>query len=372
MDREQIEGVLLGKKNSIKEEKTLNIGIDTGFGNGVASWEDGKLLIPSYIREIRKREALENSKMIKEENIKNGKELIVRYIERAEEGNLNVKEKYFYVGNINFKKDRNARRLLTTKRVGNLKYLIQILTLIGVATDEEEINVNLSMGLPVKMKGEADALKKWLIGKYEIAFLCGGEEVVRKIKIEKVLVLPQALAPVFSLGDKYIGKRIVSVDLGHYTNDMCFWTGRTTDINKDYCGNGFYLCYKEMETLLLEDSNITELTTSLHETYIQEALEKGKFTLYNFENDVKEYQEEILESYAIDVVETIATNYETVFDFMDFLLLSGGIIENKEFVNMIIEEIEKYKIKIIIPEEPQYAVAKGLYKFLKKVIKSKK
>ncbi|MGG5462581.1 hypothetical protein [Clostridium sp. B9] len=363
------------KKKFGIESDILKIGIDTGFGYGVSYWgEENKLTVPSVIKEITKKEALEQSKEIREENIRNGKELIIKYTEKTgEEDKIIEIERYFYVGDITLEKDSKAKRVLTTKRVGNIKHLVQILSLIGVATDEEEIEVNLSMGLPVKMKGEANALKKWLIGEYKIAFLNRGKDIERKITIDKVVVLPQALAPVFSLEEKdYIGKMIVSADLGHYTNDMCLWTGKGTDKEYDYCGDGFYECYNEMRKILLNDTNIMEVTTTIREKDIQEALENGRVNLINGKNEVEFHREKVLKDYAIRVVEDIITMYETIFDDMDFLLLSGGIIENKDCVKMIIEEIEKYKIRILMPEEPQYAVAKGLYNYLVRVLESKK
>ncbi|ELC8424652.1 ParM/StbA family protein [Clostridium perfringens] len=362
MSREQIERVLFEKKGDIIEEKILNIGIDTGFGYKVSYWDNGKLIIPSLCKEISKREALEQSKRIKEENIKNGKQLIVRY-KYLEEGLYNsviLNEKYFYVGDITLEKDTKAKRVLTTKRVGNLKHLIQILSLIGIATDEEDINVNLSVGLPVKMNGEAQALKKWLAGKFEISFLCEGKEIIRKINIEHVEVLPQALAPVFSL-EEYIGKKIVSVDLGHYTNDMCFWTGRSKREYLDYCEDGFHIYYNEMRKMLLNDTNIIEVTTTISEKDIQEALENGVVNLINGENDVEYHREKILKDYSIRLVEEIVTMYETIFDDIDFILISGGVIENNSFINTFMKEIEKYRMKILMPDEPQLAVAKGLY-----------
>lgn len=219
------------------------------------------------------------------------------------------------------------------------------------------------MGIPIKMKGEAKALKKWLAGKFEISFLCGGKEIIRKINIEHVEVLPQALAPVFSL-EEYIGKKIVSVDLGHYTNDMCFWTGRSKREYLDYCEDGFHIYYNEMRKMLLNDTNIIELTTTIREKDIQEALENGVVNLINGENDVEYHREKILKDYSVRVVEDIVTMYETIFDDIDFILISGGVIENNSFINMFMKEIEKYRMKILMPEEPQLAVAKGLYNFV--------
>lgn len=355
MSREQIERVLFEKKEDIIEENTLNIGIDIGFAYLASFWKDGKLTTPSLCKEISKKEALEQSKVIEEKNIKNGRQLIVKYKDFD-----NKDEKYFYVGDITLEKDEKARRVLTTKILGNLKYLVKILSLLGVTTDEEDINVNLSMGIPIKMKGEVQALKKWLAGKFEISFLYGGKEIIRKINIDTVSVLPQALAPVFSLDD-FIGKQIVSVDLGHYTNDMCFWTGGSKRDDLDYCEDGFHTYYNEMRNMLLNDTNIIELTTTIREKDIQEALENGVVNLINGENDVEYHREKILKDYSIRVVEDIVTMYETIFDDIDFILISGGVIENNSFINMFMKEIEKYRMKILMPEEPKYAVAKGLY-----------
>ena len=346
---------LIEKKEHIIEEKTLNIGIDIGFAYLASFWNGGKLTIPSLCKEISKKEALETSKVIAEKNIKNGRQLVVKFrdVDKKE-------EKYFYVGDIALEKDDKVRRVLTTKTLDNLKYLVKVLSLLGITTDEEDINFNLSIGIPVKMKGKAQELKEWLTGRFEISFLCRGKEIIRKINIENVEVLSQALAPVYSL-EEYRGKQIVSVDLGHYTNDMCFWTGGSKRDDLDYCGDGFHQCYNEMRNMLLNDKNIIELTTTIREKDIQEALENGVVNLINGKNDVEYNREKILKDYSIMVVEDIVTMYETIFDDIDFILISGGLIENNSFINMFMKEIEKYRMKILMPEEPKYAVAKGLY-----------
>ncbi|EJT5937324.1 ParM/StbA family protein [Clostridium perfringens] len=353
--------------------KTINVGIDSGFGYGIGVFENGEACVPSYITEISENKAREEAMNITLDDIKGtDKEnsLIVKFseVEKSEDGKETIvkKEKYFFVGDVAVKVNPNTTRALTTRRINNPKHLVQVMSLIGLATgdfdkSETEINVNLGMGLPIKLKNEGDNLRKWLKGSYILSFLYNEGELIRKINIDTVSVLPQALAPVFSLDD-FVGKKIVSVDLGHYTNDMCFWTGGSKRDDLDYCGDGFHQCYNEMENLLLKNSNVTELTTTIKEKNVQEALETGVVTLRGKNKiEVAELQKEILEEYSMRVVEDIVSKYEMIFDDIEFLLLSGGVINNENFVTMMRERAEEYKVPVATPEKPQYAVAKGLY-----------
>lgn len=349
------------KKTQVKEVSNMNIGIDSGFGYGIAVTDDKKIIIPSFITEVSEREAKAEAEDIKESEVENTTALVVKLSPLEEKG----ENKFFFVGDLVTQVKPDVKRELTTLRINNEKHLVQILTLIGLSSDEDKITVNLGMGLPNKLKYEATNLKKWLSGTYKISFLYKDMEVEKTINIDTITVLSQSVACIFSLPEEeYVGEKIISEDMGHYTKDSCLWTGRHADDDFDACGNGFFKCYKKMQTKLLKSSNIREITTTIKEKNVQEALETGSVTLRNGTNDVREMQREVLEDYAKEVVQDVVTEFESIFDDIKFLLLSGGVVNNKEFVEMVKTNASDYGIEIKVPDEPQLAVAKGLYNFV--------
>lgn len=336
-----------------------NVGVDTGFGFGLMKCADKEIKLASYIHKIREEEAKTISSTIRAEEVLSGKKVVVKIYGEVKENGETEAPAYFAVGDFVTKIKPEATRYVTLKRVGDKKHLAQLLTLIGLAFETQECKVNLGMGLPTVLRHQTEDTKKWLKNKFKISFLYNGGELLRDIVVENVEVIGQAVAPILTLDDDLLPKNILSIDLGHNTNDFCLWQDGIMPENYRQASQGFRKYYTVMEEKLLKEYK--DKAQRFSETRLQTAIETGKVTFRNEVSNVENLQKEIFEDYAEELRESITSNYEDVLDIVDVILLSGGVIENDKFYLILEEALKDLNIKLTRPAMAQWNVVKGIY-----------
>ena len=338
----------------------INVGIDTGYGYGLmASSTKKEVKIPSYTLEIEKNTALERASKISMKDIKTGERLIVKINGKKDrEGNIPA-PRYYALGDICPIINPKVKRYVTDNRANDDKHLAQVLALAGLSVDIATVDINLELGLPTKLKKEHKELVENLTNKFTMSYLYEDGELDREIKFKTVEVIGQAVAPIMSLPENEIGDTILSIDLGHNTNDGCLWIGG--GVNGDFTleSDGFrkhYLTMSDKLKMKFPDESVT-----YSEERLQRAIELGVVKFRGGKTEkVEDLQKEVFIKYAVEVLEDIETTYSSMFDAIDKIILSGGIFDNDIFYEIFETKSKKFKINIARGTKAQNNVVNGL------------
>ncbi len=351
------------KKTSVATS-SINVAVDTGFGYGLMVCPNKKVKVSSFIEEIKEEQALGYASNISYDDVINGKKIVVKYVNKDNEGRILYK--YFIVGEYCESVYTDNSRFVTDNRVGDEKHLIQLLSLLGLAFEKtSDININLGMGFPTKLRYEEEEMIEWLTNRFEFSYLYSEGELARNINIENVLTCGQATAPIFILPEEDFVKNILSMDFGHNTNDYLYSQGGNTQTRYEINKRGFRHRYNDMADLLLR--RFYKTTKNFKESIIQNALETGTIKLKDGVHNVEDLQLEVLSNYAEEIRKDLITYYQEILDDVEKIILSGGIIENDKFYKLLIEKTKDVIGETIVidrREDAQWNVVNGLYELL--------
>lgn len=333
-----------------------NVGVDTGYGYGLMVCANKRVKVASFIEEIKEEQAKSLASNVTLEDVKNGKKLVIKYTRPL----ITMKEtKYYVVGEYAENTISNASRFVTDNRVGDEKHLIQLLSLIGLAVSTQNADINLGMGYPTKLKYEKDDMEKWLTDRFEIAYLYNKGQLKRNLNIQNVIAIGQSSAPIFTLEDNQLEGNVLSLDFGHNTNDYLYWKAGNFQSKYERDARGFRHHYSDMADLLLR--RFHRVTKNFKEATVQKALETGRIKLRDGEHNVEDFQLEILNTYADEIIKEITTIYQEILDEVDIVLLSGGIVENDKFYEIFKEKSKSLMLPLVRPDDAQWNVVNGLY-----------
>ncbi len=351
------------KKTSVATN-SINVAVDTGFGYGLMVCPNKKVKVSSFIEEIKEEQAFGYASNISYDDVINGKKLVIKYIKKDDEGRIVYK--YFILGEYCESVYTDNSRFVTDNRVGDEKHLIQLLSLLGLAVEKtSDVNVNLGMGFPTKLRHEEELIINWLTDRFEFSYLYSEGELARNINIENVLTCGQSMAPIFILPEDDFEKNVLSMDFGHNTNDYLYSQAGNKQNRYMINKRGFRHRYNDMEDLLLR--RFYKITKNFKESTVQLALETGTIKLKDGVHNVEDLQIEVLSNYADEIKKDLITYYQEILDDVEIIMLSGGIIENDKFYKLLIEKTKDILGESIVidrREDAQWNVVNGLYEIL--------
>lgn len=337
-----------------------NVAVDTGFGRVQMISSQKELTEPSFVYQITDLEEVKDiASTITKTEASNGKKILIKILSKPDENGAVEEPKYFLIGELVAQIKPNTERYSSLKRIRDPKHLAQLLSAVGLAVKTIEANVNLGIGLPTALKSSTEDAVKWLKDNFTFSFLHNGGEIRRNITIDNVEVVSQPVAPIFTLEPEQLLNAILSIDLGHKTKDGCLWINRSVSSDYRKHGDGFYAYYGIMREKL--EKEFKDNPQNFTEARVQMSLEQGVIKTREGIKNVERLQEVVLRKYAKEVVDFIIGNYEPVIDLIDLILLSGGIIENDKFFNMLQEELKPFRIEVTRGDNPQANVVGGIY-----------
>jgi len=340
----------------------LEIGLDLGFSNVKAIANNGrKFVFPSIISETG-TELFENMSVIGKSKKKFNAKNAVKNL-KVEFGD----EKY-YIGQNAINQGRNVDNLLTNQRIGKESELILGLTAIGLLSTNDEIRVDLMLGLPLTELDLADKLKKLFKGTHKIDIYDNkrGSSISKKIIINSVKVIQQSVAAlyseVFHLNGAVNKQRInelrdlvAIVDIGYRTTDLVvtkdlgFITRLSSTIEI-----GVSDIYRSLKQYLKN----SDLNFDKNLAQIEEYVKKGYLILDGEKIDLTEQ----IEHYTNLVAEQLTTEIRNLWkdslrEFSGIYFVGGGSI-------LLEEKLRKEFKSFNILEEPQFSNAKGYLAYL--------
>jgi len=239
----------------------------------------------------------------------------------------------------------------------SLEFLIKYAPLMCYKAFKDIVGVShLAVGLPV---GFYIAENREALSKALRSFEVNGDK--KQFHVE---VFPQGVGILIDYRYDHNGQEIkdtdtngIIVDLGHFTIDVVpFERGvAVRDGSGMLEGEGISKACDE-----LADHIQAETKVRLNEQETKDVFLKGKLPIYGKERDFSTVIRDIVEGYIEEVINTISSRWERRIQRADKLILAGG---GAYYLKQYIPS--RYKDLIHIPDEPEFANARGFFKGLK-------
>jgi hypothetical protein len=329
---------------------TLNCAIDSGYGYSLGESTLKEVIISNFIKRITKEDAF----------------LLASNIEKIDENGLivNYKGSYYIIGKLTTKADPEIRRHSTNARVGDIYHLIEILGTLGMLCDNKSFNVNLIVGLPNKLRDSKIEMAEWLKNEWKFSYLTKHGETDRLIKIENVAVVEQPVGAIYNIPQSELQDvSIISCDVGHATTDCCIMTEGVLSINsKDWIAiEGVKRCYEALKTKLIREYQSKFGIYDILEKDIQLAIETGMFRVNKQKINITNMLNEVLDDYSEYISLEIVDKYADYLHNADYVIGSGGIMNNDYFASRLTEKLQSNKVQLAFFNNPQKSIVHGMF-----------
>ena len=332
---------------------TINSAVDSGYGYCIGRSMIKDVTISNFIKRISEDSALELAKSV---DIIDNNGLIIKF-----------QEHYYMMGNLATKADPGIKRKVINNRVNDIYHLVEILGILGILCDSKVFATNLMVGLPNKLKDEAEAMANWLKGKWEVSYLTKYGQLDKLINIQNVNVVPQSIAPIYNLPIENIEKNnIISCDIGHGTGDMCLMIEGVPSINTEYWVSveGAKQVYSDLKKRLIKEYQSDYGIYDIPERDIQVAVETGFFKVKKDLINVTDILDDCLESYAEYIAYEMSDKYSTYFFSADYIIGAGGLFNNDSFATKLTKFLQQNKVQLAFFEDPQYSIVAGMFNLI--------
>lgn len=342
-----------------KNIPTVSIGIDRGFGSAktysdfIKNGAIESLVAP--ISEERALDLIEN---------KNGDESVII---------LKSNDEYYLVGKSVAELEPDyGRRDLDRKRDG-LNEQVLFKACLGVATKNlEEVKAVVVTGLPTAdLDRLKDVYKEQILNDnkpYEFSIFIKGEEFKKKIHVIKTSIQNQPKGTVITVMNEKLQKdrnakvgdiRFGIGDIGYNTTDLSRYEGKIISSGQK---TNFSTFATEKIIAKIKKLIDDKFYTDKSEQDIINALKTGYIKRRGKDEDCKN---EIIQGFTENakiLVKEIRSNWGSILDTIDEFILTGGILANEEFADILKKLfLEECEWEISIPENPQFANVKGFY-----------
>ena len=342
--------------------KNINASIDVGFGFVLGKSNTKEIKTSSYITKLDK------------DFVK----IATEYIEELSEDKIIVEyENEFYaLGDIVLQMDSSATRYLSNNRFEDISHTVQMISALGLLSEENNFQCNLALGLPNRLRHMKSKLSNNTKGNYKIKYITKNSTIEKNIIIQNVITTEQPLSAIFTLNPNSIGDfTILSIDCGQFTCDGYVLSHLIPSSNpKDYlCCDGVFRVYNDIEKLILDKYRDEYSMYQVDENIIKDVLELGILKFRNQQLDVNDSITKVaLRNYAQYILHQIENVYNRILPTLDVIIISGGISINHYFINYLSELLKPYKVNFRIPQSSDRAVVNGLFNIVNRQYKIEK
>lgn len=338
----------------------IAIGVDRGFGATKYRSQKTQGLVDSLVAPISESRAKE----IMANNPNDTKLIIIK----------DQDEKYYLIGSfVSLLEPSYQKRDLRRDR-SNANELLLFKVGMGLSTAElEDCEVVVTTGLPTD---DFDNLKQKYIDDienelepYKYSIFVGNKEYKKNIVVKVANVENQPKGTIITIINEKLKnkedwneikvKRYGVVDMGFNTTDLSMYVGK--DLVKGDENN--FSTFAMSKILLSIKQNIeSKFNCKKTENDVLEALSTYTIKVKGKEVDCKKEVEEGFYENAKRLVSEIRSKWENYLDSLDEIVLTGGVVENEYFYNVLVDLFEKeLGWDICKPNNPRFANANGYY-----------
>jgi hypothetical protein len=330
---------------------TINSSVDSGFGYSLGKSSLKEVTISNFIKKISEKDAKILSQKI---DSPSPDKLIIEY-----------DNQYYVMGKLATKADPSLKRYSTNNRIGDIYHLIEILATLGLLCDtSKSFDTNLIVGLPNKLRDDKNDMADWLKKEWKFSYLTKNNKIDKIANVIQVAVIEQPIGAIYNLSQEEIDDvNIISCDIGHATADCCLMTNGVLSINnKDWIAiDGVKRCYIDLKDRLIDKFQKKYDIYDITESDLQVAIETGMFKLKKNNIDISEILNNILNDYAEYIVREIEDRYADYLSKADYVIGSGGIMNNRYFVQTLSDKLSKSKITFAMFDNPQKSIVNGMF-----------
>ena len=329
---------------------TINCAVDSGYGYSLGKSGISENIISNFIKRIDKEDVSILRDKVKDLNEKG---IILQY-----------KEDYFVIGNLATKADTSIKRHSINNRIYNIYHLIEILSTLGLLCDSKSFDVNLMVGLPNKLRDEKKTMAKWLKNKWEFKYITKDKVIEKIIDIKNVAVIEQPVGAIYNLEQEDLETlNVISCDVGHATTDCCLMTDGVLSINdKDWIAiEGVKRCYEKLKNKLIKEFKDEYGVYDVLEKDLQLAIETGIFKIGKQNKKITDILNDILDDYAEYIAIEIADRYADNLANADYVIGSGGIMNNDYFASALTKNLITSKVQLAFFDDPQKSIVHGMF-----------
>ncbi len=243
---------------------------------------------------------------------------------------------------------------------------ILAITAAGICTDTTA-PINVVSGLPVGyLKRDSKKFKKMIKGVHEITFHNkDGQDVTKKVHIDKVHIIPQPIGSVFNLIFDEFGKikdrglatqKLGVVDIGFKTTDFSIFDHlQYIERGSSTMDTGISKCFSVIANKLRQESNITIELYRMFK-FIDSGIIKIKGKEYNISNLKKRVYSHAASAIASDLNRL----WENDWDIDSIILSGGGSVELSKYLS---PNIDGNVVPIRKNIDPRFNNVQGYCKF---------
>ena len=256
---------------------------------------------------------------------------------------ITLEDKSYFLGS--YAELQSTIREFTLDQEKLIEDFVKILAIAaaGICTDTT-VPINVVSGLPVGyLRRDTKKFKKMIQGSHEITFHNrDGQDVTKKITIEKIHIIPQPIGSIFNLifddngkiKNKGLAKQKLGVvDIGFKTSDFSIFDhlqyiergSTTTD-------TGISKCFSVIANKLRQESNIN---IELYRMF--QFIESGMIKIRGKEYNISNLKKRVYTHAASAIASDLNRLWENDWDIDTIILSGGGSVELSEYLSPIID-----------------------------------
>ncbi len=209
----------------------------------------------------------------------------------------------------------------------------------GICTDKPG-PINVVSGLPVGyLKRDTKKFKKMIRGTHEITFHNkDGQDVTKKITIDKIHIIPQPIGSIFNLifdehgriKDKNLAtQKLGVVDIGFKTSDFSIFDHlQYIERGSSTMDTGISKCFSVIANKLRQESNIN---IELYRMF--QFIESGMIKIRGKEYNISNLKKRVYNHAASAIASDLNRLWENDWDIDSIILSGGGSVELSEYLS---------------------------------------
>lgn len=288
------------------------VGVDLGYGFVKATNGKNEFVFPSVVGPARELIGSEFS----------------MFASGLDNLSITVDDQTFFVGELAIRQSEAAARTLDVHRLNDPSSRILMLTALSLLTQWEEESFSVVTGVPSAFY--AHATESWLRmfeGTYRLQFSDGNEVKEKRVRVERMRVVPQPLGTIYdvtldqagNVADVDLSQRMIGVvDVGFKTTDFAVTRGMEyIDRLSGSITTGLSTAYGVIADKVLGEYRIHRAN---HE--MDEIVQRGQLRVAGQIQDIGHIRRDAFEL----VAERVLTQLESIWNYrdLDVILVTGG------------------------------------------------
>lgn len=251
---------------------------------------------------------------------------------------ITLDEKSYYLGSYAELQSNIREFTLDQEKLLENYFKILAVTAAGLCTDTPA-PIRIVTGLPVGyLKRDTKRLKEIITGVHTITFHHpDGKDIIRKINIEKIHVIPQPIGSIFNLIfdeqgriiDKVLaGQKLGVVDIGFKTTDFSIFDHlQYIERGSSTMDTGISKCFSVIAGKLKQESNI-----NIELFRMFKFIESGMIKIRGKEYNIGNLKKRVYTHAASAVVSDMNRLWENDWDIDSIILSGGGSVELADYL----------------------------------------